>query len=199
LQIVLELKYLTTSHKEGVSTMKTIENIMLAMLLAALMLVQNALLAQDDSSVIRQRNLSGPRLGITYVGGSGPLAEALESRDVGRWISQFGWHTEYQVTPKNGGPSFVIEFVPLIAGVEYGHFIPSFSLPMGIRLENGFEIGLGPNVLLGGKDVFNTALIIAVGKTFDFRGVSIPINLAYVRSPAGDRLGLIFGYAIQRN
>ena len=179
--------------------MNTIHTSTLGALFVILAVVPCISMAQYDTAVVSERNLSGPRLGLTYVGGTGPLAEALESKDMGRWISQFGWHTEYQVTPKNGGPSFVIEFVPLVAGVEYGHFIPSFSLPMGVRLENGFEFGLGPNVLLGGKDVFNTALVIAIGKSFDFRGVSIPVNVAYVRSPAGDRLGLIFGYAIQRN
>ncbi len=156
-------------------------------------------LAQNPPSVVTERNLSGPRLGMTYVGGNGSLAEALRSKDMGRWISQFGWHSEHQVTPIGGGPSFVVEFIPMVTGVEYGQFIPSVSLAMGIRLQSGFEFGLGPNVLIGGKDVMNTAIVLALGKSFDFQGVSIPVNVAFVKSPVGNRLGLIFGYAIQRN
>lgn len=179
--------------------MKTNQSITAASLLLALLLSADGLFAQEDSAVITERNLSGPRLGMTYVGGDGPLAEALEAKDMGRWMSQFGWHTEYRVTPQRGGPSLVVEFVPMVAGVEYGQFIPNLTFAMGIRLENGIEFGLGPNMLVGGKDVFNTALVLALGKSFDFRGVSIPVNVAYVRSPSGDRLGFIVGYAIQRH
>lgn len=152
-----------------------------------------------------ERNLSGPRLGITFIPGDGDIVRALESKGIGRVISQFGWHFEHQLTPHGGGPSFVIEWIPLVAGVEYGKFIPSLTLALGIRLPNGFEFGLGPNILATkaiteqSEDVFSTALVIAVGKSFDFGGVSIPVNLAYVKSPMGARIGLIFGYAIERS
>lgn len=167
--------------------------------------------AQTDSPrkpiAFTERNLSGPRLGITFIPGAEDeeLVRALKSKGIGRVISQFGWHFEHQLTPHGGGPSFVIEWIPLVAGVEYGKFIPSLTLALGIRLPNGFEFGLGPNVLATkaitdkSEDVFSTALVLAVGKSFDFGGVSIPVNLAYVKSPMGARIGLIFGYAIERS
>ncbi|MDH4070096.1 MAG: hypothetical protein OEV30_06700 [Ignavibacteria bacterium] len=180
--------------------------VVLTLLLVAVS-VQGVSQPVDDPPVIfSERNLSGPRLGITYIAGSdeSQLIQALKSKGIGRVISQFGWHFEHRLTPASGGPSFVIEWVPLIAGVEYGKFIPSLTLALGVRLPNGFEFGLGPNVLVTkaitdqAPDTFSTSLVMAFGKSFDFGGVSIPLNLVYVRSPLGERVGLIFGYAISR-
>jgi hypothetical protein len=143
-----------------------------------------------------ERNLSGPRLGITFIPGSGELATKLNEMGIGSSLSQFGWHFEWQVVPKYQGPSFVIELIPLIAGVEYGKVVPTVTLAMGIRLPSGFEFGMGPNVLFGGEKGVNPALVVAVGKSFNYSGVSIPINLVLTTSPSGNRYSLIFGYAI---
>jgi hypothetical protein len=145
-----------------------------------------------------KRSLNGPRMGFTIIPGESELHNRLESMNVGRVISQFGWHFEHQVLPSTEGPSFVIEWVPLIGGVEYGMFIPALTLAFGIRLPDGYEFGLGPNLLIGGENGVNSALVIAVGKTFNFNGVNIPVNIAYVTSPMGSRIGFIFGYAVQQ-
>ncbi len=142
------------------------------------------------------RNLGGPRLGITYVPQHGELAEELKDRGIGPCISQFGWHFEYQVIPEGGGPCFVVQFVPLIAGVEYGRLIPSASLPLGVRLPDGIEFGLGPNVLVGGKLGITTSLVTSIGKSFNYGGVSIPLNLVFATNPQGNRFSIIFGYSI---
>ncbi len=145
---------------------------------------------------LAERNLGGPRLGITYVPEHGALSDELKSRGMGPFISQFGWHFEYQVIPEGGGPCFVVQFVPLIAGVEYGKLIPSASLPLGVRLPNGIEFGLGPNVLVGGKLGITTSLVSSVGKSFNYGGVSIPLNLVVATNPEGSRFSIIFGYSI---
>jgi hypothetical protein len=92
----------------------------------------------------------------------------------------------------------VIQFVPLVGGVEYGTLVPSGSLAMGIRFPDGIEFGLGPNVIVGGSKGVNTSLIIAVGKSFNYGGVSIPLNFVLATSPVGIRASIIFGYAIAR-
>jgi hypothetical protein len=152
----------------------------------------------DSLPTFVQRNLSGPRLGFTYVPGKGELVNEMRQNDLGPVLSQFGWHFEYQVVPEEEGPSFVVELVPLIAGVEYGIFIPSASLAMGIRFPSGFEFGLGPNVMAG-RDEVHTSLIIALGKSYNYGGVSIPVNLACATSPKGNRFSIIFGYAIAKS
>lgn len=152
----------------------------------------------DDVVEFRSRNLGGPRLGVTFITGNGELWRDLEANSVGRIISQFGWHFEYQVIPRGGGPQFVIELVPMIGGVEYGKVIPSGSLVMGIRFPNGLEFGLGPNVVItGGSDPVRSGLLMGIGKSFDYGGVSIPLNLVWVRNPDGNRFSVVFGYAIR--
>jgi hypothetical protein len=153
---------------------------------------------QDREVQLQRQNLGGPRLGVTVVTGDGELWRDLESNSVGRVVSQFGWHFEYQVIPSGGGPQFVIELVPMIGGVEYGKVIPSGSLAMGIRFPNGLEFGLGPNVVItGGDDPLRSGLLMAIGKSFGYGGVSIPVNLVWVRNPDGNRFSMIFGYAIR--
>ena len=147
-----------------------------------------------------KRNLNGPRFGMTYVAGDGELYQNLEKNDMGRVVSQFGWHFERQVIPDGGGPQFVVEFVPMLAAVEYGKFIPNFTLAMGIRMPRGWEFGMGPNFFVS-RDTedevrVRTSLLIAVGRSFRYGGVSIPINIAAATSPEGNRYSLVFGYAI---
>jgi len=57
---------------------------------------------------------------------------------------------------------------------------------------------MGPNLLFGGEDIIHSSLVLAVGKSFNYSGVSIPINLAYATNPDGNRISIIFGYAISR-
>jgi len=149
--------------------------------------------------VFRQRNMSGPRLGVTVVSDHGEIWNHMNSQGYGRVISQFGWHFERQIAPRGGGPQFVIEAVPMVGGVEYGKIIPGITGAMGVRFPNGFEFGLGPNlVAVGGDKPVQTALVIAVGKCFDYGGVSLPVNVALTTSPDGNRASLIVGYAIQK-
>lgn len=170
-----------------------------ALVMSVLLLFSAAscLQAQSDDTAPRfaELNLGGPRLGITYVY-SGKILDELKRRNFGEMMSQFGWHFEYQIQPQSGGPSFLIETVPMIGGVEYGTVIPHVSLLMGIRLPNGFEIGLGPNALFTPDTVFSS-LVIAIGKTFSYNDVNLPVNLAFSTSPQGARASLIFGYAIK--
>ncbi|MEN8007925.1 MAG: hypothetical protein ABFS42_12980 [Candidatus Krumholzibacteriota bacterium] len=147
-----------------------------------------------------RRNMSGPRFGVTYVAGDTELYRELANQDIGRVVSQFGWHFERQVIPEGDGPQFVIQFVPMVAAVEYGKFVPGATLAMGIRMPRGWEFGMGPNIVATRNDEdatkARTSLILAFGKSLNYGGVSIPINLAMSTEPDGNRFSLIFGYAI---
>lgn len=141
-----------------------------------------------------KKGLGGPRLGFTVIPGNSELGRKLDEAGLSRIISQFGWHFEHRVIANGNGPAFVIEFVPLIGGVEYGKPIGSFSLMFGIRMPSGYEFGVGPNMIVARSA--SSGLVIALGKTFDVQGVSIPFNLAYATSPSGVRLAFMVGYAI---
>ncbi len=164
----------------------------------------------NNDNDLKTRKLNGPRLGLTYVaqgdflGRSGDLQQGLEEHDIGAVISQFGWHFEWLVTPENGGPSFVTQLTPFIGGVEYATVIPSVSLVLGLRMPNGFELGLGPSVLLkvseiteNGSNPVSSSLVVAIGKSIDFSGVSVPLNLALSTNNSGTRISFIFGYAMK--
>lgn len=182
--------------------MKTTSVLTLTLALAAVCFQTNIAVAQtylQEEVTFEQLNLAGPRLGITYVPGNGRLSQTLREKAMGSTLSQFGWQFEYLVVPEGGGPSFVVQFVPLVAGVEYGTLIPSGSLALGVRMPSGIEFGLGPNLLVGGNKGISTALVIAVGKSFNYGGVSIPLDLVFATNPDGNRISLIFGYAIRKS
>ncbi len=147
--------------------------------------------------VLGERNYGGPRLGVTLVPGETVIASELKKKNVGRMISQFGWHFEYQVVPDGGGPSFVIQFVPLLGGVEYGTLIPSATLGMGVRLPGGIEFGMGPNIIITPEKI-SSALVMSVGQNFSYGGVNIPLNLVFATNPNGNRISVVFGYALQK-
>ena len=175
---------------------KSVFPILLGAFLLSLPVTVSAQAKIEEAEVsFAERNLGGPRLGVSYVPGNSKLARELVNNKFGRLLSQFGWHFEYQVIPDGGGPQFVIQFVPLISGVEYSKFFPTATLAIGVRLPNGIEFGMGPNLLLAGTP--RTALTIAVGKSMNYGGVSIPINLALTTNPDGQRISLIIGYAIR--
>ena len=148
------------------------------------------------------RKLSGPRLGMSYAIPDGKAQQQrLRDENMGMFLSQFGWHFEWLVEPAVRGPAFVIEAIPFVGGVEYGKVIPSVSLVMGVRLPSGFEFGMGPQAYFSGdeKAPINSSLVLALGKSLDYNGVSIPLNVAVSTNPEGTRLSFVFGYAISKS
>lgn len=169
-----------------------------ALIIGFLIIFSGKLYTQTEEGKVtfKEKNLGGPRLGVTYVLGNGEAYHTLKDNKMDRAISQFGWHFEYQITPNiANAPKFVIQFIPLIGGVEYGKVVPSTTLAFGIRFSNGIEFGMGPNILVTTKGP-STSLVLAAGKSFDYGGVNIPLNIAYVLNPKGNRISFIFGYAI---
>lgn len=171
-------------------------------LLVCIIAMANSPLSAQESSLMNQivlgeKNFGGPRLGVTLVPRETVLSAEMKKKNIGRMLSQFGWHFEYQVVPDGGGPSFVIQFVPLVGGVEYGTLIPSGTLAMGVRLPGGIEFGLGPNAIVTPTKI-TSALVMSVGQNFNYGGVNIPLNFVFATNPNGNRFSIVFGYAIQR-
>lgn len=147
----------------------------------------------DDRPEIR--HYGGPRLGITYVG-PGAFADILEAEGKRNIYSQFGWQFEARMFTTDNGLSGLVEFVPLIGGLDMGKFIPSISVLMGIRTKEGIEFGVGPNLALyfsptaGGWDFFDgpplptgsLGIVLAAGMSIKSGKINFPINLAFVPS-----------------
>ncbi len=147
----------------------------------------------EEPTKLLERDVSGPRVGFTWR----PELRAGEPL-----VSQFGWHFEHHVSPGVVGPQFVTQFVPLVAGVEQGRIRPSASLGLGVRLPNGYEFGLGPTVGASydryGQPVLRTAVFLTAGRSFEYEGIRIPVNLVLATNRDGSRVSLIAGYAIRR-
>ena len=133
--------------------------------------------------------LSGPRFGVTWLGGG--IVDTLRARDidVSAIITQFGWQFERQFYAVAGGPVAVTEWVLLVGGLEQGEILPSLSWLVGIRSAKGTEFGVGPNVTPAG-----VALAIAGGVTRRAGALNLPFSLAVVPSRAGVRVSLLGGF-----
>jgi len=172
---------------------------MLRRMLAAVTLVTAVsipatLAAQQPADLVQQLNRSGPRFGITWLGGS--ITDTLKSRykvDVAPLITQFGWQYERQFASLENGPVALNEFVFLVGGLDQGTFIPSLTWLVGVRTPGNFEFGVGPNATPAG-----VALAISSGVTFRAGALAIPINVAVVPSRFGTRASILTGFNLYR-
>ncbi len=127
--------------------------------------------------------LNGPRIGLTYIS-PGLIAGQIRSaqdpnsnNNSGTTITQFGWQFEWRYFTLQSGVCGLVEFVPLIGGLDQGLFLPSCNLLIGIRDRNGFEFGFGPNVSIAG-----VGFVFAAGTNIKIDQVNFPINIAFVPS-----------------
>ena len=150
--------------------------------------------AQQPQDLTRPLNRSGPRFGVTFLGGG--VADTLRARhniDVADVVTQFGWQYEYQFAGLEGGPVALNEWVLLVGGLEQGVFLPSLSWLVGMRFPNQFELGVGPNVTPAG-----VALALSAGMTFRSGALAIPLNFAIVPSKVGTRASILTGFNLFR-
>jgi len=156
--------------------------------------------AQSDieTQVAKAINLSGPRVGFTYLGNqytnwlnqNGSFETLFgDTLRLHPFINQFGWQFEARFFTMPDGSCGVIEFVPLIGGLDQNIALPSLTIIVGARLANGFEFGMGPVCSLSGS-----AVAYVVGQNFKSWGINFPVNLAVVPSRDGIRTTLTVGF-----
>ena len=141
----------------------------------------------------REVNLSGPRFGLTML--SDGVVGALKERDitVRPVVSQFGWQFEKRLLMNDAGGSVLMEWVPLLSGLEQGVALPSLNWLVGMRSASGAEFGLGPNITPVG-----VGLVLAGGLTVRSGGINVPLNVAYASSKSGGRLTIMTGFTLRR-
>lgn len=131
----------------------------------------------EDDVLSPSKRYGGPRIGFTYlsVGTSRVrIAEAFNRGDITPWISQFGWQFETRIFTLDDGACGLVEFIPMIGGLEQGLFLPSASGILGFRTRSGVELGVGPNLSLSG-----VGLVMAAGASFKIGKVTFPINVVF--------------------
>jgi len=115
-------------------------------------------------------------------------------------FTQFGVHLEQRIRLGTTDHHFAFQEVLLIGGLEQGIAIPSFSLIIGFRFAFGLEFGLGPNIYLSAQNeglgypslTPSFTVVYAIGYTFSFQGIHIPIDIAIVPTPADGHIRLSF-------
>jgi len=146
---------------------------------------------EEDFIVVKPMELSGPRIGATYLSES--FRESVSDNiNLKPFVAQFGWQYEKRFFTVKSGATAVTEFVALIGGFEQEKFLPSFSWLVGFRTNDGFELGAGPNLSLSG-----TAVVIAAGFTIQSGEINFPVNVSVATSKSGPRFSLLFGFNIR--
>ena len=143
----------------------------------------------NDAVLGETIHLDGPRLGFTVLSARVIDKARENSVNVSPVISQFGWQFETRLFRLANGVSGLVEFVPLVGGLEQGLFLPSVSGLLGVRGPKGFEFGVGPNLTLLGP-----SLVLAVGTSIQSNGINFPINVAVAPSSEGARISLLLGF-----
>ncbi len=102
------------------------------------------------STKLTNVSLNGPRMGAALV--TGEFAAAITaSKDEGGYggypvLSQLGYQYEVQYLTA-GNFNALVEFLPIVSGLEQGMFIPSIVFMNGFRFgEGNWEIAFGPSV-----------------------------------------------------
>ena len=136
--------------------------------------------------------LTGPRFGVTYIG-VGSTAQVLnriykmDSLEYSNYsgpnssiTTQYGWQWETRFADTGGPIVGLVEWVVMVAGMEKGMVLPSFSTLVGIRSDNGFEFATGPNISGSGL-----GFVFALGYNYRKGDLNLPINISFVPDKIG--------------
>lgn len=146
-----------------------------------------------ETPVVEPLKLDGPRVGFGYamMADNSNIKRIYGDEDlnVDPFVSLFGWQFEWRYFTTNDGSQGLIEFIPMIGGLDQSMLLPMANILIGYRSPQGFEFGAGPSVSLVG-----TGLVVAIGKNFRSEHVNFPVNLSFHKGKDSMRLGLTFGF-----
>ena len=134
--------------------------------------------------------LTGPRVGFTFVS-AGPIADFIhdgfdfdEDEDGGygstgpAFTTLYGWQWESRFAD-GGNVTGIVEWIVLVGGMEKGMFLPSASSIIGARMDNGLELGVGPNLSLSG-----IGMVFGLGYNFKSGNLNLPVSISFIPGKA---------------
>jgi hypothetical protein len=126
----------------------------------------------------QSKEFDGPRIGVTYIT-TGTTSDKLISAGKNPLLLQIGWQFETRIFTIQDGTSGLVEFVPIIGGLEQGLFLPSANFLIGLRGggKRSVEFAMGPNISLTGF-----GMVLAAGVNFHNGKINFPVNLVVVPS-----------------
>ncbi|MBN1686890.1 MAG: hypothetical protein JW852_09565 [Spirochaetales bacterium] len=148
----------------------------------------------------RLEMIIGPRVGATYIFANWEAFDTLmqqifpdPERNYTPLITQFGVNVEQRIRLGETQSHFAFQEVLVLGGLDQNFMLPSLSTLIGFRSHTGLEFGLGPNFTIsshGGRAKFAMSVVYAVGWTFAFQGVYVPVNIAIVPTPKDGHIRL---------
>ncbi len=133
---------------------------------------------------VTRLDLSGPRVGMMFLPAGQPR-------------TLFGWHLEHQIGGAIDGPSFLVETVWFIGGIEHHEMIPIGTLMLGTRTPGGYEFGIGPSLTFGRNGTLGSAVVLAAGRSYRFGGVRVPFDVSLALDSHGQRVSISTGWAVR--
>jgi hypothetical protein len=167
---------------------------LLFVLLAALLVASPAWSQSRPRGVTDTVDMSGPRFGLTMLNQKS-VDTLFEKKGitVQPMISQFGWQFERRLYTNGDGVTMLMEWVPLVSGLDQGLALPSLNWMTGLRTAGGSEFGIGPNITPLG-----VGLVAAAGVTMRTGALHVPFNVAVATSKSGARLSVMTGFNVRR-
>ncbi len=148
----------------------------------------------DDEAPVSAVDFGGPRVGVAYLTGAVADSYVNSLNASSPAMALFGWQMEWDWRPVRNSDAFVMEFIPMVGGLDQGLCIPSASYLVGMRDGRMWEFGAGPSWAPGGL-----AYTVALGHTFVAGGIRVPLDVSYRFSKGGGNLGLTLGFNIFNN
>ena len=136
------------------------------------------------------QSMAGPRIGMTIIA-AGETADILNQNDgKSAFTTQYGWQWESRFV---SGTEFVglVEWVLVAGGMEKGKVLPSISSIVGFRNAEGFEMGMGPNLSMGG-----IGMVFGMGMNFKSGELNLPVNIVIVppKNDSGFAISFMIGF-----
>lgn len=138
-------------------------------------------------------DMSGPRFGLTVLNQKSINMLQARSITVKPMVTQFGWQFERRLYTNGDGTTMLMEWVPLLSGLDQGVALPSLNWLVGLRTRTGTEFGLGPNITPLG-----VGLVAAAGMTANLGALHVPFNFAVATSKSGVRISVMTGFNVRR-
>lgn len=122
----------------------------------------------------------GPRVGVNYINTtpeefSEEVGKTFEQGEYYPVTSLFGLSLEQRILLGQTKSHFAFQEVIMVGGLEQSIALPSISILIAYRGATGFEFGAGATFSMSGVGV-----IAAVGWTFSFSGVYIPLDISVI-------------------
>ncbi|MBA7633384.1 hypothetical protein ES703_40950 [subsurface metagenome] len=162
--------------------------------------------AETGDEELRLQLIFGPRVGISYIMANpddfnDSVQEVFpdKNRKYFPVFTQFGINLEQRIRLGGTRSHFAFQEVLLIGGLDQNIVLPALNLLIGFRSHAGLEFGLGPNITMSrateGPGV-TVSVVYAVGWTFAFKNVFVPVDLCIVPTPSDGhpRLTLLTGF-----